>query len=154
MAQERRGGVKKQNVYGGMTNASKQRHVKAADGFVPNASLYSRLGGESAVYAAVSLFNEKVSSDVRVKQFFTDKSTMASQFEHQVEFASVLLGKPNTKRTEMRITAKLVELGFTNAHFDAMLESLQAVLQAQKIAPELANEIAQLIEGARRNITN
>ena len=150
MAQERRGGAKKQNVYGGMTNASKQRHVKAADGFVPNASLFSRLGGEAAVTAAVKLFNEKVANDSRIKQFFTGK---VAQLDQEVEFISVLLGKANTKKIEMRITSKLADLGVTHAHFDAMLESVKTVLEAQNIAPDLAAEVTQLIEGARRNVT-
>ena len=153
MAQERRGAAKKNNVYGGVTNAAKHHHVKVAGGFIPNASLFSRLGGEAAVAAAVSLFNEKVANDLRVKQFFTDKSTMASQFDHQVEFVSVLLGKPNTKRIEMRITSKLSELGVTQVHFDALVESVKAVLTAQKIDPELVQEITQLIEGVSRNVT-
>ncbi|MFM9912788.1 MAG: hypothetical protein ACKVN9_04570 [Methylophilaceae bacterium] len=151
MAQERRGGAKKQNVYGGMTNASKQRHVKVASGFVPNASLFSRIGGEAAVAAAVSQFNEKGTTDARIKQFLTGKVT---QFDQEVEFVSVLLGKPNDKRTEMRITSKLTELGVTHAHFDAMLELVKTVLTAQKVAPDLVGEITQAIEGARRNISN
>lgn len=119
-------------------------------------SLYERLGGASAVDAAVDLFYTKVLADDRIKHFF-DGVDMKRQAGHQKAFLTYAFGgSPNYSGKNMREGHKhLVEkMGLNDSHFDAVMENLGATLTELGVAPELIQEAAGIAESTRNDVLN
>ena len=116
-------------------------------------TLYERLGGEAAVNAAVDLFYGKVLADYRINRFF-DKTDMAKQVEHLKAFMTLAFGGPNnyTGRSLRDSHARLVKMGLSDSHFDAVMEHLGATMQELNVPAELIQEAAALVEGVRGEI--
>lgn len=119
-------------------------------------TLYERLGGDSAVDAAVDLFYKKMLADERVKHFF-DNIDMGKQREHQKRFLTVAFGGPNEYdgRAMRAAHAKLVEeKGLNDDHFDAVLENLAGSLRELGVSDELIDEAALVAESVRDDVLN
>lgn len=116
-------------------------------------TLYERLGGEAAVNAAVDLFYGKVLADYRINRFF-DKTDMATQVEHLKAFMTLAFGGPNnyTGRSLRDSHARLVKMGLSDSHFDAVMEHLGATMQELNVPAELIQEAAALVESVRGEI--
>ena len=116
-------------------------------------SLYEKLGGETAVEAAVDIFYRKVLSDDRINSFFDDVD-MDKQAAKQKAFMTMAFGGPNTYTgTDMREGhAHLVKRGLNDSHFDAVVENLGATLTELGVSGELIAEVVAVCEPTRHGI--
>ena len=88
-----------------------------------SSSLFERLGGTSAVNAAVDIFYRKVLRDDRVNYFF-DNVDMEMQILKQKGFLTMVFGGPNNySGKNMREGHRhLVKNGLNDSHVDAIIE--------------------------------
>ena len=116
-------------------------------------SLYDRIGGEAAVNAAVELFYRKVLVDHRINRFF-DKTNMEEQIVKQKAFFTMAFGGPNTYTGgDMRVVhARLVKMGLSDMHFDAVMEHLGATLVELSVPGDLIGEAAAIAESTRNDV--
>ncbi len=117
-------------------------------------SLYERLGGETALMAAVDVFYGKVLSDELTRPFF-EALDMPSQTRKQVAFMSWAFGGPNEyKGRDLRTShAALVrDKGLTDAHFDAIARHLEATLRELEIEDELIKEALAIVASTRAQV--
>jgi len=118
------------------------------------ASLYERIGGESAIMAAVNLFYAKVVADERTKPFFT-KLNMGAQTRKQIAFMTWAFGGPvEYKGRDLREAhAELVtRSGLTDAHFDAVAEHLRATLEELGVTEDLVGEAMAIVGRTRSQV--
>ena len=118
-----------------------------------NMSLYSEIGGEGAVNAAVDIFYRKVLKDGRIKRFFDDVD-MEKQAAKQKAFLTMAFGGPNSYTgLDMRKGhAHLVAKGLNDSHFDAVVEDLAATLKELKVSDKLIAQVAALSETTRKDV--
>ncbi|MDE2337513.1 MAG: group 1 truncated hemoglobin [Alphaproteobacteria bacterium] len=117
-------------------------------------SLYERLGGETAVTAAVDIFYKKVLADPALKPFF-EGVDMKRQARHQVNFMTYAFGGPNKYAGKGLRTAhaRLVkEKGLGEKHFGLVAGHLQATLQDLKIPAELINDVMTTVGGTKADV--
>lgn len=116
-------------------------------------TLYERIGGESAVNAAVELFYRKVLNDYRINRFF-GKTDMDKQIAKQKAFFTMAFGGPNnyTGQDMRNAHAHLVKMGLDNSHFDAVMEHLGATLVELNVPADLIAEAAAIAESARKDV--
>ena len=117
-------------------------------------SIYERLGGESAVMAAVGIFYEKVTADPLLAPFF-NRLDMKAQSRKQVAFMTWAFGGPNEYRgrdlTEAH--APLVRnLGLSDVHFDAVAMHLKATLDELGVPVEISADAIGTVAGLRRAV--
>jgi len=79
---------------------------------------------------------------------------MAKQAEHLKTFMTVAFGGPNnyTGRSLRDGHARLVKMGLTDSHFDAVMEHLGATMQELNVPAELIAEAAALVESVRGEV--
>jgi len=116
-------------------------------------SLYSDIGGEAAVNAAVDIFYRKVLKDDRIKHFF-DGTDMAKQAAKQKAFLAMAFGGPsNYSGADMRKGhAHLVAKGLNDSHFDAVMENLGATLKELNVPANLIAQAAAIAESTRKDV--
>jgi len=116
-------------------------------------TLFTRLGGEAAVDAAVDIFYRKVLADDRINQFF-DGVDMDKQAAKQKAFLTMAFGGPNNYTGEdlRKGHAHLVERGLNDSHFDAVVENLGGTLKELGVADDLIGEVAAIAETTRNDI--
>ena len=119
----------------------------------PNASLYEQLGGEPAVNAAVDIFYRKVIADPRINTFFFGVD-MAQQAAKQKAFLTMAFGGPHnyTGLDMRRGHARLVDMGLTDRHFDAVLEHLGNTLRELGVAEPLVKQVNDIAESTRTDV--
>ncbi len=116
-------------------------------------SLYSELGGEAAVNAAVDIFYRKVLKDDRIKHFF-DGIDMAQQAAKQKAFLTMAFGGPNAYSGEdmRKGHAHLVKKGLNDSHFNAVMENLGATLKELNVPDNLIAQAAAIAESTRKDV--
>jgi hemoglobin len=116
-------------------------------------SLYSEIGGEGAVNAAVDIFYRKVLKDDRIKRFF-EGVDMNKQAAKQKAFLTMAFGGPhNYSGADMRKGhAHLVARGLNDTHFDAVMEHLGATLTELKVPGNLIAQAAAIAESTRKDV--
>ncbi len=116
-------------------------------------SLYTDIGGEAAVNAAVDIFYRKVLKDDRIKHFF-DGIDMDDQAAKQKAFLSLAFGGPNNySGADMRRGhAHLVAKGLNDSHFDAVMENLGATLKELNVPANLIAQAAAIAESTRKDV--
>jgi hemoglobin len=126
---------------------------QATEEAVPAKTLFEQLGGETAVEAAVDVFYRKVLADYRINRFF-DGSDMEKQAAKQRAFLTMAFGGPNNYTgTDMRTAhAKLVKIGLSGSHFDAVMEHLGATLSELDVPPALIEQVLALAETTRNDV--
>lgn len=119
----------------------------------PVASLYERLGGESALMAAVPLFYQKVLADPLVSPFFL-KLDMEGQIQKQISFMSRAFGGPaEYAGRDLRSShAHMVERGLSDSHFDAIARHLKTTLEELGIEAGMIGETLALVESTRSQV--
>lgn len=117
-------------------------------------SLFERLGGETAVDAAVNLFYKKVLADDRIKHFFEGVNITRLRVHQQLFFAYAFGGeKSYPGKTLRRAHQALVEKkGLTDEHFDAVIENLGDALKELGVSQDLIAEAAAIAESARKEV--
>lgn len=116
-------------------------------------SLYTEIGGEGAVNAAVDIFYRKVLKDDRIKRFF-DGVDMEKQAAKQKAFLTMAFGGPHnyTGADMRRGHAHLVAQGLNDSHFDAVMENLGATLMDLKVPANLIAQAAAIAESTRNDV--
>jgi hemoglobin len=118
-------------------------------------SLYTDLGGEASIDAAVDLFYQKVLADQRINTFF-DGVDMDRQKSMQRKFLTYAFGGPNNyngngmRKAHERAAAS----GLNDAHFDAVMENLGATLQELGVPADKISEAAAIAESTREDVLN
>jgi hemoglobin len=147
-------GTSTTSPYTGRVNVSRLSGVKV-DAFVRNASLYSRIGGETVVSSIVRGFYGKALIDNRIRKYFDfdTAAEMEAQIRTQIAFLSAALGGPSYEGMDMRkARAHLATLGLNASHFDAVSENLGAVLRGQNMPHPLIEELEKFCEGVRTDV--
>ena len=118
-------------------------------------SLYDRLGGASAVDAAVLIFYRKMLSDDRVKGFF-DNTDMDGQIAKQKSFLTMAFGGPNnyTGKDMRAAHAPLISKGLNDSHVDVVIEHLGSTLKELGAADADIAEVAAIANSVRNDVLN
>ena len=118
-------------------------------------TLFERIGGESAVDAAVDIFYRKVLSDDRVNGFFGDVD-MDAQIAKQKGFLTMVFGGPNNYTgKDMREGHKhLVENGLNDTHVDVIIGLLGETLKELGVADADITEVAEIANSVRDDVLN
>lgn len=118
-------------------------------------SLYEQIGGEKAVTAAVEIFYRRVMADPLLQPFFAGRD-MRRLAAMQRGFLTLAFGGPNlyTGRNMRTAHAPLVQAGLSDAHFDAVLNHLDATLEEMGVLPPLRKWARALTEPLRKDVLN
>ena len=113
-------------------------------------TLYTRIGGEAAIDAAVDLFYTKVLADEKVNDFFSDIN-MKKQHKMQKQFIAAALGgpEPYTGRS-MKDAHK--DLDLTKEAFGVIAGHLQATLTELKVDAGVIAEVMGAIGGLKGDV--
>ncbi len=117
-------------------------------------TLYDRIGGETAIMAAVDIFYAKVLGDELTRPFFANLE-MPAQIRKQVAFMSHAFGGPDAYRgRDLRTAhADLVRSrGLSDVHFDAVVRHLDSTLRELGVGDELIAEVLTLVGGTRPEV--
>jgi hemoglobin len=116
-------------------------------------SLYQRVGGETAIMAAATLFYDKVLADPELAPFFASLD-MEKQVSKQVAFLSWAFGGPERYafRPLGEAHARLRALGLTDLHFDRVAGHLGDTLRELGVQDELIEEALRIVEGTRAEV--
>lgn len=118
-----------------------------------SASLYERLGGQTAVNTAVDLFYRKVLTDDRVNYFFDDVD-MERQILKQKGFLTMVFGGPNqyTGKDMREGHRHLLKKGLNDSHVDAIIELLGATLKELGVSEKDVQEVAAIANSVRADV--
>lgn len=123
---------------------------------VTTSSLYHRLGGESAVDAAVELLYQKILDDHRIRHFF--ESMDMTRLRHlQRRFLGYAFNGPvNYNGRNMREAHRRLveEMGLDDGHVDAVLENLDEALRELGVAEDLIQEAVLIADSVRDDVLN
>lgn len=115
-------------------------------------TLFERLGGESAVNAAVDIFYRKVLRDSRINHFFANVD-MDKQHAKQKAFLTVAFGGPN-KYSGKDMRAGHAHMKLTDEHFNAVVENLGKTLKELGVSDADIAEVAAVAETTRNDVLN
>ncbi len=116
------------------------------------ASLYERIGGETAVNVAVDKFYTKVLADNRINHFF-ENLDMVAQANKQKAFLTMVFGGPhNYSGRDMR--SSHAHLSLTEEHFNAVVENLAATLQELGVSAADIQEVATIANSVKDDVLN
>jgi hemoglobin len=119
-------------------------------------SLYTRIGGETAIMAATGLLYEKLVADDVTMQFF-DGVDMAAQSRKLVAFLTWAFGGPQEYRGKplREAHAKLVaDRGLGDLHFDAVANHLVATLRELEVKEPIIEEVVSQLGSLRAEVLN
>ena len=117
-------------------------------------TLFTRLGGEAAVDAAVDKFYDRVLADDRINHFFKGID-MQQQRQYQKAFLTFAFGGASqyNGRSMRQAYRRLVEqMNLSDKHFDAVVENLAATLKELGVADELIQETVGVAESVRGEV--
>lgn len=116
-------------------------------------SLFTRLGGQNAVNAAVDIFYRKMLTDDRVSHFFSDVD-MEQQILKQKGFLTMVFGGPNQYNGKsMREGHRhLIQRGLNDSHVDIVIEHLGATLQELGAHDSDIQEVAAIANSVRDDV--
>jgi hemoglobin len=110
-------------------------------------SIYDRLGGAGAVTAAVEQLYDRLVADPELSPYFADRD-LGRHAAHVRPFIAAALGGPDIYRGR-DLGAAHAGLGITDAHFDATVAHLVAVLDGLGVDPGLIGEVGATLEPLR-----
>jgi hemoglobin len=116
-------------------------------------TLYERLGGETAVEAAVVRFYDKIMADPKLSPFFADLE-MGAQIKKQVAFMTMAFGGPSkyTGRDLRTAHKPLVDRGLNAEHFGAVAGHLKATLEELGVDAATTGEVLGIVGGTRADV--
>lgn len=115
-------------------------------------SLFDRLGGSAAIYAAVELFYIRVLDDQKLAPLFAG-ADMSELKKHQRDYFTMALGGPNGYEGQHLTDADshMVKTeGVSDEHFDAVAGHLEATLEELDVPSALIAEVMDIV-GSRRD---
>ena len=113
-------------------------------------SLYTRIGGEAAVDAAVDVFYRKVLSDDRISHHF-ETVDMDRQRAKQKAFLTFAFGGPNSYTGRDLKTAH-AKMKLTEQDFDAVMGHLVATLQQLKVPQDLIESAGKIAMSVKNDV--
>jgi len=118
-------------------------------------TLFDRIGGETAIEAAVDIFYRKVLSDDTLTTFF-DAVDIEAQHAKQKSFLTMAFGGPNNYTgKDMREAHKgLVARGMNESHFISVAGHLQATLEELNVPAELVAEVMAIAGSTKSDVLN
>lgn len=135
-------------------------------------SLYERIGGDEAVYAAVNKMYDKVLSDTALAPFFEHTDVKALRAS-QTAFVIYAFGgdQQSAINRKLRMEGKMpsqgysknylraahsgaVSHGLSDRHFDLVANHLKAAMQELDVPQELISESMRIISTTRQDILN
>ncbi len=144
----------KATVYTNRVNSSRLSGVNT-DAFVKNASLLSRLGGESALNTLLRIFYGKALHDMRISRLFDspDAVTQEARIQNQLAFLKAAIGGINDGSIDVKATyASISAMGIDDAKFDAFVEAVSATLRGQNLPPTVIAEVEEFCNGIRKQV--
>ncbi len=116
-------------------------------------SLYERLGGDVGLQAAVASFYEKVMDDPSLEPFFRDVA-MDAQIKKMIGFMRMAMGGPHdyTGRDLRTAHARLVKQGLGEAHFDAVVDHLEATFVEMEVEEDLIAQALELVASTHGDV--
>lgn len=117
-------------------------------------SLYERVGGETAIMAAVGAFYRRVLADPVTRPYF-EGLEMDAQVRKQISFMSWALGGPIDYRGRaLQVAhARLVaERGLSDVHFDHIVQALRGALVELEVPTPEVEEACELVESQRDQV--
>ncbi len=117
-------------------------------------TLYERLGGDTAIMAAVEIFYDKVVADEVTRPFFSELD-MAVQSKKMISFMAWAFDGPSEYRGRdlTRAHAGLVrDKGLSDVHFDAVAVHLRDTLTELDVADDVAQEVMTIVAGTREAV--
>ena len=116
------------------------------------ASIFERIGGASAVNAAVEIFYRRVLGDESISRFFDDID-MDRQIAKQRAFLTVAFGGPNAySGRDMREAHQ--DMVLTEEHFGAVAAHLQATLEELSVPEDLIGEVMAIAASTHDDVLN
>jgi truncated hemoglobin YjbI len=126
-----------------------------ADIVEPNASLYAQLGGNAAISAVIDQFIANVAGDSRINAFFVDAASdpvrltkLRNNLINQIGAATG--GTEKYTGLDMKTAHKGMKI--TDAHFNALVEDLQASLVKYNVQSKAKIELLGALGGMRADI--
>lgn len=118
-------------------------------------NLYTEIGGEPAVNAAVDIFYNKVSQEQSLDPFFNDVD-MDAQRGKMKKFLTLLMSGKATKSPDyMRNShSHLVERGMNDNHFDTVGKLLNETLDELNVPGNFIDQILGAVESLRDPVLN
>jgi len=116
-------------------------------------TLFTRLGGQNAVNAAVDIFYRKMLTDNRVSDFFDDVD-MEKQIIKQKGFLTMVFGGPNnyTGKDMREGHRHLIKRGLNDTHVDIVIEHLGETLQELGVNEKDIQEVAAIANSVRDDV--
>ena len=117
-------------------------------------TLFTRIGGEPALQAAVDGFYQRVLQDPLLAPLFAGVDKARLQ-RHQEQFLALAMGGPNayTGRDLGRAHRRLVvQFGIGDNEFDRVLQHLDAALAALLVHAALRAEVVALADSVRADV--
>lgn len=115
-------------------------------------SLFERIGGSSAVDAAVDAFYNRVLADDRIAHHFAGLD-MGRQLNKQKAFLTLAFGGgAHAPRPALR--SAHARLNLTESDFDAVIEHLGATLAALHVPPDMIAEATGIAGSVKRDVLN
>jgi hemoglobin len=118
-------------------------------------SLFERLGGHTAIEAAVVRFYEKVMADPGLAAFF-EGMDMGAQIHKMIAFLTVALGGPhNYSGRDLRTAhARPVKQGLNSGHFGHIARLLTETLVELEIERSLIDEVLRIVASTHDDVLN
>lgn len=118
-------------------------------------SLYERLGGESAVEAAVVLLYDRLAKAPELLRFF-EGFELHDQLQVHIRFVMTAFGRPQPREErpyDLRAAhARLVPKGLGAGHFDAVVSAMAEVLDELGITGIDRERVLEHIRGTRSEV--
>jgi hemoglobin len=117
-------------------------------------SLYERLGGETAIEAAVVSFYDRIMADESVAKFFAHMD-MPAQIKKQIAFMTMAFGGPSkySGRDLRTAHAKLVrDGGLSDEHFDRVATHLADTLEELGVDAATSAEVMGIVGSTRGDV--
>jgi len=115
-------------------------------------TLYKRIGGETAIRAAVDRFYERVLADPSLSHFF-NRISMPRLKAHQFAFLSQALGGPK-EYTGSSMSEAHARLAIEQHHFDSVAVHLVETLRELSVPEDIVGEIATAITPLASQVVN
>lgn len=115
-------------------------------------TLYNRIGGETAIRAAVDRFYERVLADPSLSHFF-DRISMPRLKSHQFAFLSQALGGPK-QYSGSSMSEAHGRLAIEQHHFDSVAVHLVETLRELGVPEDIVGEVATAITPLSSEIVN
>jgi hemoglobin len=115
-------------------------------------TLYRRIGGETAIHAAVERFYERVLADPSLNHFFNGVS-MPRLKAHQFAFLSQALGGPKQYSGSSMDKAH-AKLAIEQRHFDSVAVHLVETLRELSVPEDIIGEVATAVTPLSGQVVN